>query len=197
MSSNTLAGQAGRPSGLLGRILGRIMAWHNQPDNVWTISLLNIQPTDHVLEIGFGPGRAVQLASERAAAGLVYGIDHSETMVGAAGKRNAAAVKAGRVVLKQGDVMALPHEDGTFDKAYSINCIYFWPSPVDCLKEIRRVLKPSGVFALTVRDRRRRAYIPFSAEKLTAMLSEAGFRDIRCEQGPYPNHPILCAIGVK
>lgn len=63
MNSNIFAAQAGRPSGLLGRVMGRIMGWHNQPDNEWTISLLKIQPTDHVLEIGFGPGRAIQLAA--------------------------------------------------------------------------------------------------------------------------------------
>lgn len=177
--------------------MGRIMGWHNQPDNEWTISLLKIQPTDHVLEIGFGPGRAIQLAAGFATHGLVCGIDHSETMVGEAVRRNAAAVKAGRVVLNQGDVMELPHDESTFHTAFSINCIYFWPRPIDGLQEIHRVLRPGGLFALTVRNRQRRAYNPFTGENLTAMLVEAGFQNTRYEYGPYPNHPILSAVGIK
>jgi SAM-dependent methyltransferase len=118
-------------------------------------------------------------------------------MVRQASKRNAAAGKAGRVALKQGDVAALPHDDGAFDKAFSINCIYFWPKPVDGQKEGHRVLKPGGVLALTVRVRQRPAYKPFTGDKLTAMLAEAGCRDLRYKHGPYPNHPILSAIGVK
>jgi hypothetical protein len=47
-----------RPTGLLGRLAGWIMA--NRPSNIernrWTVDLLNVQPSDHVLEIGFGPG---------------------------------------------------------------------------------------------------------------------------------------------
>ena len=82
--------------GLIGKVMGRIMAWHNQPDNEWTVSLLEIQPTDHVLEIGFGPGQAIRYASRRVPDGLVCGIDHSETMVQEASKYNAAAVAARR-----------------------------------------------------------------------------------------------------
>jgi len=197
MSTNIFATQAGRPVGLIGKVMGRIMAWHNQPDNEWTVSLLEIQPTDHVLEIGFGPGQAIRYASRRVPDGLVCGIDHSETMVQEASKYNAAAVAAGRVALKQGDVAALPYDNEAFHKAFSINCIYFWPQPLDGLREIHRVLKPGGVIALTVRNRQRNAYKPFTAEKLTVMLAQAGFRQTHYVNGPYPAHPILSAVGIK
>ena len=39
-----------------------LAAWHmihdNRDANYWTVGLLDIKPTDHVLEIGFGPGLA-------------------------------------------------------------------------------------------------------------------------------------------
>jgi hypothetical protein len=57
----TVYSQFHRPAGLLGRVVGWIMA--NRPSNIersrWTVDLLNVQPTDHVLEIGFGPGLAL------------------------------------------------------------------------------------------------------------------------------------------
>ena len=29
------------------------------------------------------------------------------------------------------------------------------------------------------------------------LLTEAGFHQVRFENGPYPVHPILCALGIK
>ena len=56
------AGQLRRPQGLLGRFIGGKMARQNKESNDWTVSLLNIQPNDHVLEVGFGPGLAIKSA---------------------------------------------------------------------------------------------------------------------------------------
>ena len=45
--------QFGKPEGILGSIAGRLMASTGVEKNKWTISLLNIQSADNVLEIGF------------------------------------------------------------------------------------------------------------------------------------------------
>src|SRR6266496_5881637 len=110
-----LTKQFGNPSGLLGRFIGNRMARGNVYDAQWTLSLLDIQPYHRILEIGFGPGVSTQYASEKASKGFVAGIDHSETMVQAARQRNAAAIQAARMELKQGDVAALPYPDESFD----------------------------------------------------------------------------------
>jgi hypothetical protein len=46
--------QFGRPTGVLGRVLGWTLASRpsNRRRNVWTVSLLNVQRHDRVLEIG-------------------------------------------------------------------------------------------------------------------------------------------------
>jgi ubiquinone/menaquinone biosynthesis C-methylase UbiE len=44
-----------------------------------------------------------------------------------------------------------PYPDDSFDCAFAIHCIYFWPEPVACLREMRRVLRPDGVVAITIR----------------------------------------------
>ena len=56
--------------------------------NRWTIELLDLKEDEHVLEIGFGPGVAIQMASQRVPRGVVVGIDHSEVMLRQAMKRN-------------------------------------------------------------------------------------------------------------
>lgn len=151
-------GQPGRPRGLVGQIVGYIMSWYNQPENEWTVSLLDAQPTDRILEIGFGPGLAIRYASKLATEGLIAGIDWSETMLKAAARRNAATIRAGRVELKQGDVATVPYSDNSFDKVMAINSIYFWSSPLAGLREIHRVLKPNGRIAIMARKSQKREY---------------------------------------
>ena len=69
-----------RPRGFSGRLAGWVMANRssNRRRNAWVITLLDVAPTDRVLEIGFGPGIAIREAAARATEGLVCGVDHSE-----------------------------------------------------------------------------------------------------------------------
>lgn len=193
--SEAKQGQAGKPSGWVGRLFGRIMAWHNAPDNAWTLSLWRIANGERVLEIGFGPGRAIESVVRTCPGAQVAGIDHSATMLAMASARNRAAIARGQVALTRGSVAQLPFSAACFDKVYSINCIYFWPDAVAGLREIHRVLKPGGRVAITVRDKRREAYRPFSADKLTEMLGRAGFTEVTIRRNGQPSHPLICALG--
>src|SRR6266498_4281155 len=109
MIGRFVASQFRKPSCLLGRLIGNGMARGNELEAHWTVDLLNIQPDMRVLEIGFGPGVAIQYAAQQAVQGYVSGIDYSKAMVQLARKRNVAAIKSGRVDLRQGDVSSLPY----------------------------------------------------------------------------------------
>ena len=78
-----------------------------------TIELLDVQPGDRVLEIGFGPGVGVQLLAVSASSGWIAGIDPSQEMVEQATARDAADIGAGRVELRRGSVERLPFENDT------------------------------------------------------------------------------------
>jgi trans-aconitate methyltransferase len=56
----------------------------NVQRNRWAVDQLAVRPTDRVLEIGFGPGVAIEALIARVTEGAVHGIDHSELMVRAA-----------------------------------------------------------------------------------------------------------------
>src|ERR671919_2659341 len=107
----------GRPEGIFGRLGGIIMARVNQKCAAWVIHLLDIQPNDSVLEIGFGPGVSIALLARSVSRGYVAGVDPSEEMVQQAKARNVKAMESGRVDLRQGSVESLPFEDYTFNKA--------------------------------------------------------------------------------
>ena len=202
---NFMTKQFGNPSGLFGKFIGNGMARRNVYDAEWTVSLLNIQPHHHILEIGFGPGVSTQMASEKASQGFVAGIDHSRTMVQAASQRNATAIRSGRMELKYGDVTSLSYPDQSFDIVFSLHSIYFWPKPVDCLKEIKRVLKPGGLLAITIQPKDKwRPNVDSSIMTLyfgsdvASLFSEASYRNIRVETPPQEDKESLeCIIGVK
>jgi ubiquinone/menaquinone biosynthesis C-methylase UbiE len=172
------------------------MAQQHRPENLWTVSLLDVQPTDHILEIGFGPGIAIEEVARRASHGLVAGVDFSWVMVAAARRRNAGAVRARKVDLRHGDAARLPFSDNAFDKGYSIHSIYFWPDPLAALREAFRVLKPAGTFILTVLPKEKwNPYNPDAAGTPECKpysgdeLVQAGLSSPRIEADPRPECP--------
>ena len=98
--------------------------------------------------MGFGPGALIQALAARATEGFVAGVDLSTVMLQQASRRNAEAIREGRVRLQLGSALALPFEDASFDKALSANSLPFWPDQEAGVKEMQRVLKPGGVIAI-------------------------------------------------
>jgi ubiquinone/menaquinone biosynthesis C-methylase UbiE len=178
-----LVRQFGHPRGLAGRAAGWVMGHRrsNRQRNRWVVSLLDVRPTDRVLEIGFGPGIAIAELAARATRGKVYGIDHSEVMVRQAGRRNAAAVRAGRVHLVQAGVDRLPSFDEPLDAIVAVNSVGFWPDPVDRLRELRRLLRPGGRIALASQPRLPGVTTERATRELHDLLARAGYTRIRVE----------------
>ena len=162
----------GRPQGLAGRLGGLILARGNRPLAEEFVAFLDVQPTDRILEIGFGPGVAIELLAKAAPGVRVAGIDVSQEMVEQARARNAVAIRAGAVDLRHGTVERMPFEDEAFDLALAINSMQVWPDRVAGLREIRRVLRPDARVAL--------AFTPRSGQPragVTESLESAGFED--------------------
>lgn len=196
--------QFSNPSGVVGRFIGNRMAKGNIYDAQWTLSLLDIQPFHRILEIGFGPGVSTQMASERVSDGFVAGIDRSRTMVQAASQRNAAAIRAGRMELRQGDIASLPYPDRSFDIAYSLHSIYFWRNPIGCLRDIKRVLQPGGLLAVTIQPKDKwvqnvdtTIMTLYFGREIAALFSEAGYRNVRVVVPPQEDNKFLeCILGI-
>ncbi|SEC58237.1 Methyltransferase domain-containing protein [Rhizobiales bacterium GAS188] len=174
VTRNILMHVFGRPRGILGRLGGMVMARTNEDCGAWVADLLQVEPTDSVLEIGFGPGVIVRRLSKLASAGHVTGIDPSSEMVAQARGRNEISIKSGRVELLRCSVESLPFDDNTFDKALTINSMQVWPDAAAGLREMRRVLKPTARVAL--------GFTPHSGQPnagLTDILTAAGFMEAK------------------
>src|SRR3954447_4153909 len=94
-----LSSQFMHPWGAGGHVTGWIMGHRssNVERSRWVVGLLDIEPDARVLEVGCGPGVAVEAAAACATDGYVCGVDMSPVMVKQATRRNAQAVAAGRV----------------------------------------------------------------------------------------------------
>jgi SAM-dependent methyltransferase len=182
----TLVAQFKRPHGVLGRLAGWIMAHResNLRRNAWVVSLLEIEPQHRVLEVGCGPGIALEHAARLATEGRVVGVDHSELMVAAAAKRNASAIASGCVEVLHGTVESTIAQEKLFDRVYAVNVVQFWDSPAKTLKALREVMVPRGLIAIALQPRNKGANdedARRAAERNRKLLLEAGFQDVRVE----------------
>ena len=194
-------GQAHHPRGTAGRVTAWEMAHRpsNRQRSIWAVSLLGVRPADKVLEIGFGPGIAVaELA--RAGAGHVYGIDHSAVMLRQASRRNAAAIRAGRVTLVRASVDEIPPAlYGPFDAILAVNSLAFWPAPAERLAELRRRLAPAGRIAIVSQPRCPGATADTSrsaAREIEDLLREAGFTGLSTQTLPL-RPPVACVLATN
>jgi len=198
----TVYRQFHKPTGFLGRVAGWIMAIRpsNIERNRWTVDLLNVQPSDHVLEIGFGPGLAIAHAARLAPTGRVVGIDHSALMIEQARRRNRSAIEAALVDLKLGGLELLPQLGEAFDKVFSINVLQFLPERAAVLQAIRSVLNPDGLVATTVQPRHRGAKAEDAqafARRMSKEMIDVGFREVTVRGLDLKPIPAVCVLGRK
>lgn len=132
------------PKGEEGREVLDGMRDSHGPVTDWTLSLMNPAPTDCILDIGCGGGRALKKLSALVPEGRLFGVDYAETAVECTKEENQADVATGKLTVVQGSVSNLPFADNTFDKIFSIESYYFWPNLQQDVQEILRVLKPGG-----------------------------------------------------
>lgn len=198
--------QARRPSGLFGKIFSRKMERVNLPSMEWTLSLLQLQPADRVLEVGFGTGALIELASKQVTDGLVAGIDFSPTMVKTASTRNAEAVASGRVELSEGNANNLPYPNTHFDRVYAVNVVYLWPKLASTLAELHRVLKPGGQLALYLAPKTLMSKMGLDSLEFFTMhqvddvcgaLKDIGFTQLRIERAEMSDGPAECVLATK
>jgi demethylmenaquinone methyltransferase/2-methoxy-6-polyprenyl-1,4-benzoquinol methylase len=110
------------------------------------IQALQLPSGSRGLDAGCGIGlQAMLLAEVVGPAGHVTGLDLSPEYLAYARSNVKEARLSDRISLKEGSVTELPFDDGTFDWAWSMDCVGYLPlEPVPLLKELARVVKPGG-----------------------------------------------------
>lgn len=194
------------PRGIFGKILFAWMTRKTIAHARWTVDLMDIQPNEDILEIGFGNGANIKLLLQKAVKGSVTGVEISETAIEMASKKNAKAISEGKVKLYQAAGNALPFEAGIFDRACTVATVYVIKDPGMVFKEMYRVLKPNGSAAVTfpVRDNFKK-FKPVGTEgfylhelaDLEKAFRDAGFVNCRTEDNDQVRFGAHCMLGEK
>ena len=123
----------------------RTSFWKNTLANeIIPWALKGVDLGDDMLEVGPGPGMTTDILRERAQ--RLTSIEIDPRLADALKRR----LQDTNVKVVEGDATAMPFADGSFSGAVSFTMLHHVPSPAlqdRLLAEVRRVLKPGGVFA--------------------------------------------------
>jgi SAM-dependent methyltransferase len=115
-----------------------------------SVAGIDLRPGQTVVDIGCGPGTDLgRLAGAVAPGGSVIGVDRDPSMLAEAGRRHAAT--AG-VEVRAGDIHDLPLADGSVDRARVDRLLQHVDDPQSAIGEVRRVLRPGGLFGMAEPD---------------------------------------------
>lgn len=101
-----------------------------------------IAEASSILDVGCGPGLAAQVFSRRI--GRVAGADATAPFIEIARRR----VPSGD--FRVAEMELLPYDDGAFDAVTGFNAFQYAASPVNALREARRVVKAGGIIVIAV-----------------------------------------------
>lgn len=188
------------PSGTFGKEVGKFMDRINDPQNDWVLTLLNLQPTDKVLEIGFGTGRTIKKALKRVTQGHVDGIEISDTMLEEASKLLQQEISNGKVKLMKNNAELLPFTDNSIDKTYAVHVIYFWKDIDKVIAQFYRVNKPGGITAIYFVSpilKPSPYFHEYSEEEISKALKKSGFSKVEISRKKFDHQNGICILAKK
>jgi len=195
-----IAQQFGNPTGFGGKIAAFYMNRINKKLYNAVIENIDIRETETILEIGFGNGYLISRLSDENPLKM-YGIDISPDMLNLASKRNRKKIEQGKIQLSLANVMDLPFEESSIDKAFTVNTVYFWQDLQKGLSEIKRVLKPGGIFLNVFYLKEMLDKLPitqygfskYTVEQVEKAIHDSGLKLDRIIEG----EPSVCVVARK
>lgn len=175
--------------------------------DLWVAQYLNSLSVNsqHVLDVGCGPGVLAATAARLSPRVQFVGVDISEARIAAASKE---ADGIANLTLRVADALDLPFRDGTFDLVYSRFLLEYLPDKRQAISEMSRVCRPGGCVLLQDLDGqlvwhdpvdeslqkaletalsalRQSGFDPFVGRRLYGLMYNCGFRDLATEIEPY------------
>jgi ubiquinone/menaquinone biosynthesis C-methylase UbiE len=206
MIARFLSGPAGSARGLATRwILGPLWNRRNRALNDAAFGALHLQADDRVLEVGFGGGYLLARMACVVTAGLVAGIDVSPSLAAACRDRLREVGSSSRLDLRAAPAESLAFPDAHFNKAVSVNSVFYWQDAPKAMLEIARVLQAGGHLVLVFTDQHSMEDRPVGKVGLTlydegrmrSLLAAAGFQHICFTRGADRHRQFWCAEAAR
>jgi ubiquinone/menaquinone biosynthesis C-methylase UbiE len=120
---------------------GDEMEGHHSDITEQTLALMDIQPSDRILDLGCGTGWASRRMARIATTGEVVGLDVADEMLRRA-EQASSAFRNVRYVW--GSAEKIPEADNAFNKVLSVESFYYYADQGKALEELRRVMAPGA-----------------------------------------------------
>jgi SAM-dependent methyltransferase len=196
---STVAGQLGRPHGILSPFVARVLTRGNERAIAAAADAAEIPRGAVAADVGFGGGVGLQLLLDRVAdAGVVHGIEIADDMLRRAGSRFGRDVRSGRLRLSSGSLTRLRLDDNSVDALITLNTVYFISELDAACAELARVLRPGGRAVIGIGDPDVMARLPFTPHGFTirpvgeiaAVLENSGLEveQRRLDEKPMPRY---------
>lgn len=199
--------QVRRPSRYLGRVFTATMNRSHSLLTDWGLKFVDVQPAFTILDIGCGGGRTIGKLADLAPSGHIYGVDPGNGSVAASRAYNRKLLDT-RVTIDHGSVSKLPYDNDRFDLVTAVETQYYWPQPVNDLREVLRVLKPGSRLIVILESykggtaewlqapgRLILGYKTYTAADHRKMFDEAGFAGVEIHE--HKKEGWLAVIGSK
>ncbi len=217
--------QTRKPEGFLGKMMVSGMNSGHAKLADWGLSHLPAEETVRkAIDLGCGGGRNVGVLLKKYPGARVAGIDYSEVSVKKAKAYNQKMIRAGRCVIRKGDVSSLiSEEEGSggavvsmgagnvlkpesYDLATAFETIYFWPGLTQCFGQAAKLLKKGGIFLIcNESDGTDEASLKYekiidgmkcyTPKQIEAALRDAGFSEVTADR--HPSKPWITVIAKK
>lgn len=157
-----------------------------------TLSRLELEPGERLLDVGCGTGVLLTGLSSAVPEAKLSGVDPSPVMLEMARRRLDEAV-----LLERSYAERLPFADATFDVVVSTSALHYFRNPLGALREMARVLRPSGrlvltdwcddyvacrIFDLWLRIFNRAHFRTYGEKECRQLLEQAGFGAVRVDR---------------
>ena len=198
-STSILSRQFHQPTGFTGKLVGCLMTAKNKARSDWTVEQLDIQPYQHVLEIGYGTGRTLEEVGMKMKIGFIAGIDHSAIMYQEATKRNKRFIRQQLMQLHIGKVKDLSYPPHYFHTIYGSNVHFFWKEPQYEFLRLARLLKTGGKLVMVFQPgwANKDEDLQLAAEKIKREYQEAGLVNVEIRYKDMEPVTCISATGFK
>jgi ubiquinone/menaquinone biosynthesis C-methylase UbiE len=169
-------------AGYLGKLANWLKPAKNKTITDWTVEQLNIQPYQHILEIGYGSGYTLKEVARKLKIGFLAGIDSSVAKYRRAYRKNKKMIRQQLLQLHIGNMNELPYPNHYFHTVYGNNVYFNRKEPVYALLHLAGLLRSGGKLVMVFQPAaRNEKEIKQAAERIKQQYLEAGLINIRIE----------------
>ena len=167
----------GNPNGFGGKITTKIMNIINQKQYNAVLNNIHLKQDNIILDIGFGNGYLIKKLFEQNISIKIYGIEISNDMINKTTIKNKQNIENGKLKLSLENINKTSFGENTFDKIYTVNTIYFWNELDKSFSEIKRILKPDGMFINVIYTKY--GFNKYGVEEIEKITKDNGMKIIK------------------